>query len=138
SGQLLLKADRLVDEQRLAAHDAQIQRDVHRVHAALGTDARDGDFAAARLDVVVELGDAADDEVVGLPDGAAVIRLPGNRLAASIRRIDGVGGAVAELAAVEIDKLGFGYAGVEAFVQPNRFANLAEGRVGHQRAALGD
>ncbi len=134
---LLLQADGTHHAQGLGLDDAQVGAHVHREDAVARADLVDLGFDAAGLDVVVHLGEAADDVVVRAQDGAAVVRQPGHRaLALLIGQCMLV--AIAQLAPVGVGQLQLGHAGVKALAHIDGAAELAQRRIDHQRSALGD
>ena len=134
---MLGEADRPGDQKRARVDDPQVDRHRLGVGADLGADLTDPYLGPARADIVVELGDAADDVIVGRSDAPAIIRQPGHVRGA---RDAGhrMGAAIAELAPVGIAKLALADRRVKALGEHHGTGELAQGRRDHQRAALGD
>lgn len=134
---LLLVGNDIDDLQGTGIDKAQIKRDVHHQGAAIGHALEAGVLGIAgigvnarRADIVVQFGDAADDEEVGTGD------LTGHDLAV-ISRTRRVGhGVVGDQLVIGVFQFQFADRGIEALDLTR--AGLGQGGHRHQGRALGD
>ena len=134
---LLLVGDDIDDFQSTCVDQTQVERHVHHQGAAIGHALEAGILGVAsigvharRADIVVQFGNAADDEEVGAGD------LTGHDLAV-IRRTRRIGdGVIGDQLVVGVFQLQFADRGIETLDLAG--AGLGKRRHRHQRGALGN